>query len=186
MRVFERALRRAGLPVAMSEGYHPRPKLSLPAPLAVGYAGHNEVADFALSEWTRPAQFLTRLQSECPDGLTLLSAETTAIHPNRQPAELSYVVPLLPGHPLTAERIGLLLSEPSAFVTRQRGREERRVDVRRFIKALRIEGGSLLMLIACLPEGTARPGEVMEALGCREGEHYLKGSIERVNVNLPS
>ena len=56
MRLFERALRRAQLPVATSEGFHPRPRISLPMPLSVGFTGHSEVADVGLREWMRPEE----------------------------------------------------------------------------------------------------------------------------------
>lgn len=44
------ALARAGWPVAMTKGYTPRPKVEMVAPLPVGTAGLNEVADVYLSE----------------------------------------------------------------------------------------------------------------------------------------
>ena len=184
MRVFERALRRARLPVAMSEGYHPRLRISLPAALSVGHTGLNEVADVGLAEWMRPDEFRSRLQAECPKGLALKSAEATAIHPGRQPSEYSYRVPLLTGHCVTDERLLELLGCPEVVVTRRRGETSRRVEIRRFIKALRLDGDALLMLIRYGQEGTARPEEVLEALGCRAERDYRASAVARVHVNL--
>ena len=186
MRVFERALRRAALPVAMSEGHNPRPRISIPAPLSVSFQGSNEVADVGLYEWMRPQEFGRRLQDELPEGIGVLSTEATSTHPDRQPTALSYRIPLLPGHCLSAERIDALLARRQVLVERERKKAAKQVDVRRFIKALRLEGDALLVLLECSAEGTARPEEVLQALGCREGVDYLLGDVERTHVSLSS
>ena len=59
------------------------------------------------------------------------------------------------------------------------------MEVRQFIKAIRLGGDSLEMLIRYTREGTAKPEEVLEALGCRPGVDYEKSAIERTNVSLP-
>ncbi len=186
MRLFERALRRADLPVAMSEGHNPRPRLSFPMALSVGLSGLNEVADVGLREWLRPAELRDRLQAQLPDGISILSVEITEAHPSRQPTELVYRVPLLPGHSLTQERVKQFLASREATVRRVREADAKEVEVRGFVKAVRFDGESVMMLLRCTETGTARPEEVMEALGCREGADYEKGRIERTHVDLSS
>jgi len=186
MRLFERALRRAGLPVAMSEGHNPRPRVSFPMALSVGFSGCNEVADIGLREWVRPAQLHARLQAEFPPGIEISSAEATAAHPNRQPRELVYRVPMLPGHCLTEAKVQGFLAEQSMTVQRTRAGEVKQVAVRQYVKALRIDGDCVQMRLRCTESGTARPEEVMQALGCREGVDYSKGQIERTHVDLSS
>ncbi len=186
MRVFERALRRAALPVAMSEGHNPRPRISIPAPLSVSFQGSNEVADVGLHQWMKPQEFADRLQAQLPAGIAVNSVEVTAPHPDRQPSALSYRIPLLPGHGLTVARIDELLARRQVVVQRERRDAAKDVDVRRFLQALRLEGDELLMLLACSAEGTARPEEVLQALGCREGVDYLVGDVERMHVSLSS
>lgn len=71
MRALVMALARAGWPVAMTEGYTPRPKVEMVAPLPVGTAGLNEVADVYLSE-ARPLEDLVRSLAEAmPPGFKL-------------------------------------------------------------------------------------------------------------------
>ena len=186
MRLFERALRRADLPVAMSEGHNPRPRLSFPMALSVGHAGLNEVADVGLREWTRPDEFRARLQTELPPGVRITSIEITPTKPSREARELAYHVPLLPEHSLTPQKVERFMAQEAFTVTRKRKDETRQVEVRQFVKALRLEGRSLHMLLSCTQRGTARPEEVMEALGCRDGADYRTSSIERTHVNLAS
>ncbi len=184
MRLFERALRRADLPVAASEGHNPRPRLSFPMALSVGHTGLNEVADVGLSEWVRPEEFRGRLQAQLPPGLKVNAAQATQINPRRQPTELSYRVPLCDGHSLTAQAVDELLSKDEAVVTRVRKDQVRQLDVRQYVKALRFDGECVEMLLSYTQEGTAKPEEVMEALGCREGTDYRQGRIERTYVNV--
>jgi radical SAM-linked protein len=186
MRVFERALRRAALPVAFSEGHNPRPRISLPAPLSVSFQGSNEVADIGLDQWMRPQDFGRRLQEELPRGIAIRSVEVTSTHPDRQPTALSYRIPLLAGHSLDPQKIDALMAREQVLVERERKDAVKEVDVRRFIKALRLDGDALLMLLECSSEGTARPEEVLQALGCAEGTDYLVGDIERTHVSLSS
>ena len=49
MRLWERGLRRAGVPVAYSEGFNPRPRLSFASPLAVGTTSESELLDILLT-----------------------------------------------------------------------------------------------------------------------------------------
>ncbi len=50
VRTLERLFRRAELPLGMSEGFHPKPRMSFPSALAVGIAGTDEVMELELSQ----------------------------------------------------------------------------------------------------------------------------------------
>jgi len=186
MRLFERALRRARLPVAMSQGFNPRPELSLPAPLGVGIAGCNEVLDFALREWRRPEQVRSQLEAQLPEGIRIVSLQNAPTKQDRRPRELSYRVPLMPGHPVTPACIEQVLSTRELVSHRQGGGKDKTVDIRPYIAQVRLQGSDLLLLLRCTERGTARPQEVLEALGCRAGVHYLPSALARTHVNLSS
>ncbi|KPK23033.1 MAG: hypothetical protein AMJ70_04475, partial [Dehalococcoidia bacterium SG8_51_3] len=49
MRLWQRALNRAGISLAYSEGFHPHPKISLAAPLAIGVTSEAELMDVTLT-----------------------------------------------------------------------------------------------------------------------------------------
>jgi radical SAM-linked protein len=152
--------------------------------LSVGLWGRNEVADVGLSHWMRPLEFRTRLQAELPKGIAVASVQITRTRPGRQPKELSYRVPLLPGHSLTPDRLQELLDADQVTVSRPHKDGTRDVEVRQFVKAVRLEGQAVQMLLRYADSGTARPEEIMEALGCRQGTDYRKSDIERTHVNL--
>ncbi len=184
MRLFARALRRVRLPVAMSQGFNPRPQISLPAALGVGIEGRNEVLDFELDEWTTPDEVGVRLEAGLPDGIRLTSLQNVPAKQDRRPKHLSYCVPLLEGHPVTREAIEGMMAARELVVERNRGGKSKTVDIRPFIGQVRLRGGELLALLNCTTGGTARLEEVLAALGCRAGVHYEKSALVRTHVNL--
>ena len=79
VRAWERALRRADLPVAWTQGFTPRIRLSFAAPLALGSVGEREVAEVFLNEDVDAAEFVARLGAQLPPGCTLTSAVTLPV-----------------------------------------------------------------------------------------------------------
>jgi radical SAM-linked protein len=73
-RTWERLLRRAGIPIAYSQGYHPHPKMVFAAALPVGCTGDAEVMDVVLSEAMPPRRVLRGLVSLLPEGLKVEDA----------------------------------------------------------------------------------------------------------------
>ncbi len=186
MRLYERAFRRAQMPLAMSQGYNPRPRISLPAPLSVGFTGENEVLDFELCRWTRPAEVKNRLAKELPEGVELISLRTLPTKPGRRPSYFSYRVPLLDGHPVTTESLNELMNRPELVVERRRKKEVETKDVTNIVRSLRLDGNDLHMLFAMTERGTTRPEEILRELQCERGRHYLQSSIVRTHVDLSS
>ena len=74
MRLFMRALRRADLPIKMTEGFNPHPKLSIKRALKLGVESDNEEAVIVLKELISPEEFKERLQKQLPQGIQIKSA----------------------------------------------------------------------------------------------------------------
>ncbi len=74
MRVFQRAFRRADMPLHHSQGFNPHPYVSLVMPLSVGTASHWEVMDYELDNPLEPQEVAERLQAQLPEGLTILQS----------------------------------------------------------------------------------------------------------------
>lgn len=75
--LFDRAFRRARLPIAFSEGFNPRPKLSFAHPLAVGISSNGEIGEVELSEEMAIEDFVSRLNASLPIPIRILGAEYT-------------------------------------------------------------------------------------------------------------
>lgn len=78
IRAFERAARRAGLPIAFTQGFNPHPKLSFAAPLAVGTSGEAEFADMELTGDMPAGDVAKSLARVLPEGLRLIEARLVA------------------------------------------------------------------------------------------------------------
>jgi len=71
MRLFYRALRRADLPVTISKGFSPRPKISVTPALKLGKESDSLELTIKLDEWLKPFLLTERLQPQLPEGIRL-------------------------------------------------------------------------------------------------------------------
>ena len=79
MRFWERALRRAQVPVTYSEGFSPHPQIALAAPLAVGTTSDCELMDVFLDERMTPRALIEALTQQVPPAITITSARETGL-----------------------------------------------------------------------------------------------------------
>jgi radical SAM-linked protein len=75
MRLFMRAMRRAELPLKMTEGFNPHPKFSIKLALKLGVESESEEATVALNELIAPEDFKSRLQQQLPEGIEIKDAK---------------------------------------------------------------------------------------------------------------
>jgi hypothetical protein len=76
MHCVERLLRRAELPIAYSQGFHPQPKFAFALSLALGVVGSREVLELELTENLSADDVMARMQKHAPPGMTFLSVRT--------------------------------------------------------------------------------------------------------------
>jgi len=79
MRFWERALRRASIPVAYSEGFSPHAQISIAAPLAVGVTSEAELMDVFLERAMPPKQVIAQLSAQVPVGFSVLAAQEVSM-----------------------------------------------------------------------------------------------------------
>jgi radical SAM-linked protein len=71
MRLLTRALRRAAVPLKMTEGFSPHPKLSLKRALKLGLESDEEEASIILRGVISPQEFQHLLQLKLPEGIEI-------------------------------------------------------------------------------------------------------------------
>ncbi len=71
MRYFQKALRRAGIPLCYSEGYHPHPILSFALPLGIGLTSEGEYFDMEVLDSASSSEALRVINNEMVDGVTV-------------------------------------------------------------------------------------------------------------------
>jgi len=79
MRLWERSLRRASIPIAYSEGFNPRPRLSFSSPLAVGTTSEAELMDIYLEQRISPHHLTTNLSGQLPNGIAISEVQEVGL-----------------------------------------------------------------------------------------------------------
>ncbi|MEY2856687.1 MAG: hypothetical protein RLZZ74_997, partial [Cyanobacteriota bacterium] len=75
VRLFDRAIRRAALPISFTGGYHPGPKISIANALSLGITSNGEIVDFELTQDMDVEEFRTRLEAQLPDHVPIYRVE---------------------------------------------------------------------------------------------------------------
>ncbi len=183
MRLFERAISRAQLPVKFSEGFNPRPRLSLPIPRAVGVASDADVLVIELTESAEPSAMRDELASQMPQGISLLDAWSVPGGATLQPETAAYRLPVSPAQAgELAGAVDRLLGADRWSVPRSGAdrRGTRSIDVRAFVRDARVDSEHLHWTVRVGNDGTARPAEVLAALGLSPEEFHHK--VRRTSI----
>jgi len=188
MRAFERALRRTGLPLRMSEGYNPKPRISFPVPLGVGMEGLNEVMEFDLAEWVFLPEIERRVREQVPRGLEVTSVELAGPHEASRGKEVIYKVTakrsIQGDGRLTPEALKELMARDEVPVRRIRKGREKVVDIRPYILSIAREGEAVILRLKAGPEGSSRPEEILGAIGIDANACRSDFRITRTHVRL--
>jgi radical SAM family uncharacterized protein/radical SAM-linked protein len=169
-----RAVRRAGLPLKYSQGFHPMPRLSFGAPLPVGMESLEEYLDIEFGARLDPQEALAKLNAEMPEGICFIAADPLSLKLSFPSAIMTeYIVSIKDG-PLginiEPERIEGLLRDFSAkdSIPVRITREDKvtDVDLKPSLAAFSYAGDSNLSLVLRKVEGTppVRPADVLSCL----------------------
>ena len=183
MRCFERMLRRAALPFHSTEGFNPRPRMVFALSLALGIVGCEEVVELELDAELPPEAVHERLARQAPPGLEILSVRRIDRKTSAHVRRVCYRLALPGGRAAElADRIASLLAVPHCWFERTRP-QPRRVDLRPYLRRLRLADDSLEIDLWVTPNGTARPEEVLDVVGL--GDLLEAGSVlERTTLEL--
>lgn len=186
MRLLERALSRSGLPVRFSEGFNPRPTLSLPLPRAVGVSTSADVLVLELTEAVEPREVLPRLAEQMPQGLSLQDAWALPAGETLHPEQASYEVALQDEElePVRGAVSNLLAAGEWPIERTGRGKPSRTIDLRAMLVEASVEPGWLRWTCRITPAGSAKPGEWLTAFGLRASERLHR--VRRTAVQWAS
>ncbi|HEX7899186.1 MAG TPA: TIGR03936 family radical SAM-associated protein [Planctomycetota bacterium] len=167
MRLFERALRRTGLPLRMTEGYNPHPIISFPTALGLGIESLDEVLEFELTGWTAPRQIETTLGGQLPEGVKVVSCEAFD-RKERSHVDFVEFEADVPGQGAAlSEGIAAFLALKECPIERVSDKGSKTVEIRRYVLAADREGERVLLRVRVTDQGTAKPEEVLRACGVK-------------------
>jgi radical SAM-linked protein len=173
LRTFERAIRRCGIPIAYSEGFHPHPRVAFGPPLPLGFVSESEYLDLQLTE-PFSNEHLSKLNKSLAQGFRILEGKTiftkaeslsSAINAALYKAEVPF------SENEIQEKIEYILSLRNLMVSRVSKEELKEVDIRFDILKLENEDSTLNMLLSLGSAGYAKPQEVLiSGFGIKEKE----------------
>jgi radical SAM-linked protein len=164
-RMWERAIRRVQLPVAYSEGFSPRPKISFGLALPTGAESQAEYLDIDMAEPVRPEGLAERLSLALPRGL-----DVTAVVEGADKGSLQQDVTschweiTVPSSADLAVLVETAQAAPELIVSRERKGQVTEDDIKPAILFLAGGDGLLVSELATQPRGV-RPAELLSALG---------------------
>jgi radical SAM-linked protein len=174
MRFWERALRRAGVEIAYSEGFSPHPQISLAAPLPVGVTARAELMDVFLAERMSPRNFILALSRQLPPGLEVTEVQEVllglpSIQSQMRAAEYEVTLPADGDSDRVKAAVKELLGRQSVPWQHMRERELRSYDLRPLVYTLTLRADRnppvLHMRLRADNDASGRPDQVLAALG---------------------
>jgi len=174
-KLWERAARRAELPLAYSQGFHPQPKINMAAALPLGFSSRCEVMDMKLEHDISLDDLPTRLNATLPPGLQVVYVQRVDEHApalQTQVTSAEYEVTLTEAFDRSAlERKIDSVIESKALPRERRGKM---YDLRPLIEELALTpspsprergiGVRVFMRLAAREGATGRPEEVLDVL----------------------
>jgi len=199
VRVFQRACIRAGVEIRYSQGFNPRPRMSLPLPRPVGVEADGDLFCFQSAQLGHTIHDIQdRLSSQLPEGFELLSIEAAEDNNTPHPSAGSYVLELRRDVPVLqkdktriqeypAEKlkttIKRLLTSESVILQRRKktiNSKIKTVDVRSFLKSITLDNGVITVECKITPAGSIRIDEILKLL--KLDYTMLAAPIRRTNV----
>ncbi|MDJ0763998.1 MAG: TIGR03960 family B12-binding radical SAM protein [Myxococcota bacterium] len=181
MRHIVRSLRRAGLDLVYTRGFHPKPKIESAPPLPLGISGLCEPLDVQFIDPPGEAEILDRLGQAVPPDMAFVAVQ--ALDPgapslSKQITGAEYIALVAAPRNWVAQGIAHLLAAESLFVNRTKKHQLKSVDIRPFLKSASLLDTGLqdlhlptetnriaIKFFINMPgSGTARPFEIATAI----------------------
>lgn len=196
--VMERAIRRAKLPAAYSEGFNPHIKLAFASALSLGVVSEAEYIDFELTKPLCQPEVFEKLSQALPEGVRLLRLKPVrepkpckgkkhkALMAEVEEAEYELLLPMAEGADWdkAVSAVKLYNEAGEAFVHRVTPKTDKQIETKQYmLQPVKLSmAGNMLKLymdIAITQTGSVKPGEVLELL---VREYGLPGILGRVLI----
>lgn len=152
MTVFHRAVRRAGIPIKFSEGFHPAPRISFGDALSSGVESRAEIIDMELIAEVQPQDIIVQLNHQLPAGLEVLEAweiGPETFSPSESIEESRFHIHLPENIPQDLNRrIEDFLLADEITIVRDQKKGRKKVDIRANICHIEREENTLVLIMS--------------------------------------
>ena len=180
LRFFQKAIRRAEIPIAFTSGYSPHMIMSFAAPLGVGTTSLGEYFDMELTDTVPTKEIEERLNAVMADGVSVCSARQVedgkASTAMALVAAADYFVQFREGKEPAAswrEKLDGFLAQKEIIVTKKTKRSEKTIDIRPYIYEMHLDGEGIFMQLASASSNYTKPELVMDTFLRWMGEEPL-------------
>jgi radical SAM family uncharacterized protein/radical SAM-linked protein len=169
VRLFIRAFRRAGLPIAYSKGHHPMPKLSFAHALPVGTESLEETLDIAFHGVTSAKTIGERIRGNTPEGIELTRIEEVSRNGKAPRLKESYYELYLNGLKVAPDDIEGFLESSSFLVSKTGKKGDRLIDARLLVRKIALKEPHVIDLVV-----SHAPGPELKPSDLIKGVFHLK------------
>ncbi|MFB0524044.1 MAG: TIGR03936 family radical SAM-associated protein, partial [Phycisphaerae bacterium] len=203
LKVFQRACARAGIKIQHSQGFNPRPRLSLPLPRPVGIESDDDLLCLRVERDLSEPQAVEyeslikdKLSAQLPDGCELLSVEVPEAKSAPQPRCITYILSLRPEYADDRLKATIKhLSERKHIIVERKIDAEKlkienrklkikEVNVRPFLKSIELDDRGVIVECKFTSAGSIRVDEILKLLEL--GVEELAAPVRRTNVQWQS
>lgn len=183
MRFFQKAIRRAGIDVAYSQGFSPHQIMAFAAPLGVGITSNGEYMDIEVHSIVSCRDVQERLNQVSVPGIEVTSVRIlpeNAENAMASVAAAAYTVRFREGRtPVTdiASILPQFLAKDQILVTKETKKGSREVDLKQGVYRLTCDNGVLSMLVDASSSGNIKPAQVVEAILKETGERLQENAL---------
>lgn len=183
VRTYNRAMRRAGLPIAFSEGFNPHPLLSFALPLSVGCTSGCELLEFRLARELTEEEIKERLNAVMPDGISILT-----VHRGRSRMKKLRFARYIVTPEFMPESVETFMSLGETVVEKKTKSGVRETDIRPDIMEIKLTDGKMDMILSAGSEKNLKPDVVVKAMnkyipGYNSGDcEYYRAAIYDENM----
>lgn len=194
MRYFQKAIRRAEIDIAFSEGFSPHQIMSFAAPLGVGLESRGEYFDVEVRSYTTSDEMKERLNRVMVPGMEVLSVTMLEEHAKNAMASVaaaSYSVRFREGYEPEFDWVGrsaVFYAQSSIPVTKKTKKSEVQLDLKPAIYSMEAREGedgspALYLLVDASSSGNIKPSLVMETFFKENGAELPEFSLMITRVD---
>ncbi len=176
VRMFGRAMRRAGLEISFSQGFNPHPIMNFAHPLGVGISSGCELIEIGFEGGITSAEILEKLSVQMPDGFKLLNAKPSEKKSPFSELSLARYMIKISGQTPDIEK---LMAMKEVITEKKTKSGVKETDIRPLIKSAKVveikEDHAVIEAVLNCGEPNLKPElfvKVIEETGCGNAEHF--------------
>ena len=183
MRYFQKAIRRADIDIAYSEGFSPHMIMSFAAPLGVGLTSEGEYVDLQVNSCASSKAAVDALNSVMVEGMEVVSFKLLPENVKNAMSSVAaadYFVKWREGYAPEnwEEKFNEFLQKEEMLIVKKTKRSEAEVDLKPMLYKTELRDGGIFMQVACGSVNNLKPELVMEAFAKDAGIELAPFALE--------